>query len=268
MSKLVIKNPNRPKVLYQVMSLPETFVVFDFETTGLNPVNDRIVEIGAVRFTRGEPVAMFNCMVWQDPILHPMDAKMTEITGHTAEDISKGIDEQDAVSMLLVFMRQGILPTTLVGQNILFDYSFLERACARYGIDLMGQCHDLLDTLTIARDRKPYPHRLPNLCEHWGVEQGQWHSAYQDAMATGDVLLAMHAEDADYAPDKQAMAYKNVIGYRPKYGEPEWYPHWTEIRPQGNTTVKEGVQSPLPNKKLAEQVASKVNEILDEDIPF
>ena len=40
-----------------------TFVAFDLETTGLTPVVDRIVEIGAVRFRNGEMIETFQELI-------------------------------------------------------------------------------------------------------------------------------------------------------------------------------------------------------------
>jgi len=216
---------------YSVKEMPLSFTVIDFETTGLDPTNSAIIEIGAVRFTEFEPVAMFNTMVCQDPVLYPMSEEMTKLTGHTTEDIAKGLTEELAIDVLIQFIDDSLV----VGQNILFDYSFLTTAAEGYGYALE---HDLLDTLTIARDRKPYPHKLESLCKYYGVENMAWHSAYYDALATGQVLLAMYAEDHTYIAGKQVMDYVNVIGYKRKYGEPSWIPGWTTLKAQGSTTVQ------------------------------
>ena len=45
------------------MSIDGEFVVFDIETTGLNPVSERITEIGAVRVKNGEILERFNIFV-------------------------------------------------------------------------------------------------------------------------------------------------------------------------------------------------------------
>jgi DNA polymerase III epsilon subunit-like protein len=253
---MVLKNKNAKKE-NEVKELPKTFVVIDFETTGVDPKKDRIVEVGAVRFTEGEPVALFNCMVKQDLELYPLSAEMQKITGHTPEDIAKGLDEELAMLMLFDFIGGDAL---IVGQNILFDWEFLTEAMCRHwdyiaganaaGANAAGanaaamgfdECqYNLLDTLTIGRERKPYPHRLPNLCKYYGVEQSSWHSAYYDAVATGELALAMHAEDKYYAPGKQVADYINVIGFKRQYGEPTWVPSWVTLKPQGNVTIKEG----------------------------
>lgn len=237
----MIKKP-ATKAVHTVKPLPDTWVCLDFETTGLDPTKSAIIEIGAVRFTRGEPVAIFNTLVKQDLTMFPLSEDMIKATGHTPEDISKGMDEVTAIRVLYEFLtvieQENDIDAVVVGQNVLFDYEFFAHALLRNGE--IEPTNHLIDTLTIGRDRKPYPHRLPNLCKAYGVEQVEWHSAYFDALATGELLLAMHAEDTDYPEGKQVADYINVIGYKRQYGEPSWVPNWVTLKPQGNMNVKEG----------------------------
>lgn len=39
------------------------FVVFDLETTGLDPAMSEIIEIGAIKFRDGRPVEIFNTLI-------------------------------------------------------------------------------------------------------------------------------------------------------------------------------------------------------------
>lgn len=215
-----------------VTPLPETYVSLDFETTALSPASGRVIEIGAVRYTNGDPVAIFNCMVYQDPAEFPITEEVTKLTGHTQEDVLKGVDEAMAMDMLLSFC--GGYGELIVGQNILFDYSFLNAAAERNGWAIQ---FDLLDTLTIARDRKPYPHKLIDLARHYNITTEGFHSAYYDAMTAGEVLLQMVQEDISIQPGKRAMDYVNVIGYKNQYGPPEWAPDWVKLVGQGSSRV-------------------------------
>jgi DNA polymerase III alpha subunit (gram-positive type) len=55
-----------------------TFLALDLETTGLTPVVDRIVEIGAVRFRAGEALDTFQTLV--DPEM-PISSGATATSG-------------------------------------------------------------------------------------------------------------------------------------------------------------------------------------------
>lgn len=55
------------------------FVVLDFETTGLNPNSDEIIEIGAVRLEGGVEVGEFSQLIHPG---RPIPPKVVEITGH------------------------------------------------------------------------------------------------------------------------------------------------------------------------------------------
>lgn len=234
-----------------VKPLPRSFVAVDFETTGFDRVNDRIIEIGAVRFTEGEPVAIFNTLVKQDVILSD---EVTKVTGHTTEDIQKGMGERLALGILYEFMGADF---PVVGHNVLFDYELYYRALERLHCE--PPRHDLIDTLTISRERSGYPHKLPDMCKKYNVPQNDWHSAYFDALACGNLLLAMHAEDNKYPEGKQVVDYTNVIGWKRQYGEPLWKPSWVALKGQGTMHVQEGPRkarvitprgvTPLPESK-------------------
>jgi DNA polymerase-3 subunit epsilon len=70
----------------------------------------------------------------------------------------------------------------------------------------------MLDALTVYRDRRAYPHRLENAIAAYGVELRNTHRAIDDARAALEVLRAMEAERADLT------RYINLFGYNPKYG--------------------------------------------------
>jgi DNA polymerase III epsilon subunit-like protein len=219
-----------------VPPIPSTFVAVDLETTGFDREKDAIIEIGAVRFTEGEPVAVFNTMVRQDPDGYPVTPEITKATGHTAADVAKGMGEEEAIDTLRRFTCDKFAEIPLVGHNILFDYGFIYQAARAYGYD---PCEDLFDTLTIARERHPYPHKLPDMCRLYGIEAGAWHSAYYDALACGQLFLKMHEYDTKYPIGRHVADYKNVIGWKKQYGPPDWYPDWIKLIPQGNVTVVE-----------------------------
>ena len=143
------------------------------------------------------------------------------------------MSEDQAIITLVYFLRS----EPIVGHNVLFDYELFYRAAGRIEC---GVCNTLIDTLTIARDRHKYPHKLPDMCKKYNVPQEAWHSAYFDALACGNLLLAMHAEDKNYTEGKQVADYQNVVGWKRQYGEPEWKPSWITLKGQGDMHVQEG----------------------------
>ena len=65
------------KKLLNQLGLVE-YIAFDFETTGLNPNEDRIIEIAAIKFLNGKPVDRFVTLVNPE---RPIDPFITDITG-------------------------------------------------------------------------------------------------------------------------------------------------------------------------------------------
>ena len=77
-----------------------TFVAIDLETTGLDPVNDRIIEIAAIRFVDGRPKDRYVTLV--NPDKH-IPALVTEITGITNDIVRTAPKEEKIINDLLEF---------------------------------------------------------------------------------------------------------------------------------------------------------------------
>ena len=114
-------------------SLDGTYVVFDLETTGFSPIQDKIIEIGAVKVERGVITERFSTFV--NPKI-PIPFKITQLTSIT-DDMVVDAETIDVVLKFLDFI--GDAP---VAHNAGFDVSFIEQNC-RYqeierGVHLPG----------------------------------------------------------------------------------------------------------------------------------
>src|SRR6187402_2673455 len=105
------------------MSYPHTlrsFVAVDTETTGLDFEHDRLIELAAVRFEDGKPVANFEALVAPGKALSPVSRL---ITGLTAEELEAAPPAAETLRAFLAFV--GDLP--LVAHNAEFDAHFVRR---------------------------------------------------------------------------------------------------------------------------------------------
>mgnify|MGYP000137852126 CR=1 FL=1 len=73
---------------------------------------------------------------------------------------------------------------------------------------------DWLDSLTVYKDRRAYPHKLANAIIAYELEDKvqNSHRAIDDVLALFEVLKAMDEERDDLC------TYVNLFGYNPKYG--------------------------------------------------
>ena len=106
----------------------DDFVVIDLETTGLNPKMDRITEISAIRFINGKPKDDFSTLI--NPEI-PIPAFITDITGISDSMVKNAPLLKDVNQELIDFIDD----SSIVGQNIDFDYKFIKESCIKYEID-------------------------------------------------------------------------------------------------------------------------------------
>ncbi len=96
------------------------YVALDLETTGLNPEEDDIIEIGAARFEDGVVVETYGTLV--NPGRSVPD-RVSAITGIRTEDLI-GQPEFFQVRQAL---RNFVGDAVIVGHNVEFDLAFLAR---------------------------------------------------------------------------------------------------------------------------------------------
>ncbi len=164
----------------------DTIVVLDFETTGLSPVADRIIEIGAVKLTGGVVTEEFSMLC--DPGV-PLLPKITDITGITSAMLQGKPTPAEGVRQLMEFIG----PHAVAAHNAPFDMGFLRAEARRNGLQFFAP---VLDTLSLAR--RMYPklrsYRLGALCRRLKIPLKNAHRAVHDAAATAKVLQSMLTE--------------------------------------------------------------------------
>ena len=160
-----------------------TFVVVDLETTGGNPNDSAITEIGAVKVRGGQVLGEFQTLV--NPHL-PIPPFIQALTGITTAMVADAPRIEVALPAFLEFARGSVL----VAHNAGFDVGFLKAAARQQGIEWPR--HAVVDTVHLARQLvtrdEARNHKLSSLAALFGASTVPDHRALHDARATVDVL--------------------------------------------------------------------------------
>ena len=177
----IVVRPNK-----EVM-LDQTYVVFDFETTGFNAGGaDSIIEIGAVKIKNGEILEKYDELINPG---RPLPQKITDVTNIT-DDMLEGKDnEENAVKRFIAWF--GDCP--MVAHNAKFDVSFLEMAYKKYNLGTFT--NPVIDTLELSRtmDNTYARHSLSALVKRYEVpwDESAHHRGDYDAEGTALVFHKM-----------------------------------------------------------------------------
>ena len=168
-----------------------TYVVFDFETTGLSAVYDSIIEIGAVKMYKGNVIDKFEALLNPKQQLSQLIIQLTGITDSMLKDAPF---EAEVMPKFAEFAKDSIL----VAHNASFDMGFLNKSYERVG--LPEATNPVIDTLELSRFLHPVfkSHRLNTLAKRYKIDLEQHHRAVFDAETTGhlcSIFLKEAAED-------------------------------------------------------------------------
>ncbi|MBU0517328.1 DEAD/DEAH box helicase family protein [bacterium] len=161
-----------------------SFVAFDVETTGLDPLFERMIEVAAVRFRDGVETERYTSFIACPTPLPPFIVKLTNIT----DEMLKGQPTEEAViPELLDFIGDD----PIAGQNVSFDLGFLRAAVKRIN-PARKLDNRAIDTALLARALIPtLPSKgLASLARYFNLDNTVKHRAEADARRCGQVLLS------------------------------------------------------------------------------
>jgi DNA polymerase III epsilon subunit family exonuclease len=164
-------------------------VVFDFETTGLDINQDRIIEIGAEKLVGFEVVDTFSTFISTDVEL---SAQIQQLTGITPDMLTGQPRVEDVLPEFLQFVDGSLM----VAHNAEFDFTMLRAAALRLGYEVDLPC---FCTLKMARTILPKleNRKLDTLAAHYNLTFSSRHRSMGDVRVTAEVLKNLLTVDGD-----------------------------------------------------------------------
>ncbi len=162
--------------------------VLDLETTGLDMVNDVIINIGAVKMKKGKITKLFEAYT-KPPI--PIPPASTEFHGM----VDSMFTDKPVIDEVLPEFLQFVGNSVIVGHHISFDIHMLHRHIKEtYDVGIMNTVW--LDTMFLYQlaheDQMHQP--LDHLLEQYCVQCDQRHTALGDVVATAKVFVKIMEE--------------------------------------------------------------------------
>lgn len=159
-----------------------TFVVFDTETTGLKADEERVIEIGAIKFNKNGIIEKFGTLINPEKTI---SSQITQITGITNKMVYEKPTSKDVIPKFMSFIKGCIL----IAHNAPFDLRFINHELIRLNQSTLQNY--TIDTLKLTRWAYPTlgQWRQPFLAEHFGIKIESVHRAYDDARVCMEIFL-------------------------------------------------------------------------------
>ena len=178
-------------------------VLFDTETTGLDPLEDDIIQIAAVKVRGGEvvPGSEFNIIIETERELPPV------VGGHDNPMLSVYLESDrlarpEGLRRFLDYCGECVL----MGHNVEFDWNILYHNVRRtLGVDLPQRTR--FDTLKLTRLVEPRlrVYKLERLLDTLHLEGTNSHNALDDVFATHSLLVYYREKARQYLPEQQRL---------------------------------------------------------------
>jgi DNA polymerase III epsilon subunit family exonuclease len=172
-----------------------TIFAFDTETTGLDLLEDRIVQIGGVHVRRGIKVGQRRSSLVNPGVPIPAEASRVHGITDAAVATAPNFAEVGARFVLHLLSDDQGVPPILCGYNALaYDVPIINAELHRHGLEYRIDPTIVLDPLIFIRwhHRGLRSRKLESLARHYQVPLDNAHSAAADAEATALLLWRLH----------------------------------------------------------------------------
>ena len=158
------------------------FTAFDTETTGLHPVYNRIIEIGAVKFDKNGVIGTFSQLVNPQTVISPQITKICHIDNLMVDSCPT---IQDILPKFLEFIHN----TILIAHNANFDVNFVNTELERCGMGNLP--NHIVDTLELSKWAYPRlgKYSQPFLAAALQIDVKNAHRADDDALVCKNIFL-------------------------------------------------------------------------------
>ena len=160
------------------------YTALDTETTGLSRYTDKVIEIGAVKFSKDGILAEYNTLIYPERSVPPQAVKIHGISDEML--VGKPIFREIAPDFL-----DFIDGTRIVAHNAQFDIGFINMELTAAGMKELKNTRFPVDTVYLSR--KLFPelerHSLQFLVESLKIPSGTAHRATDDAKACMQLLI-------------------------------------------------------------------------------
>jgi len=174
----------------EIMEMPvntASYCFIDVETTGLSPVENSVIEIGAVKVAGLRVGAKYSTFVNPG---RDVPYFITQLTGITNSDVADAPFFDEIADNLKNFVGD----TIIGGHNFSFDNSFLKKEYNYCGVDYFENPQ----VCTLRISRRLYPQlkskSLGNVAHHLNLKNSHAHRALDDALVTARIFIKMVKE--------------------------------------------------------------------------
>ena len=173
-----MRHPNKKisdiKRLCKLYNEGAVFTAFDTETSSITPSTGRIIEIGAVRFTKNKIISSWNMIFNPHQTLSPFIVNLTHIS-------QQMVDGSDVIDLHLKDFIEFTENSIIVAHNAQFDMNFLNSECEKCCLPPVK--NKVADTLKLSRFLFSdfTSHKLDFLANQFMIDKGSSHRALDDA---------------------------------------------------------------------------------------
>ncbi len=153
------------------------FVCVDVESTGLDPEQDRVIEVACVVFTLDNIIDEFETLINPGKEIPEASIAIHNITNEM-------VSSAPTIDQILPQLFKHIGKRVIVGHSVGFDVDILRKEAERANLPTSIQYNKIIDTVRLARLYGESPsNSLENLRQHFNIEAEGAHRA------KGDVLV-------------------------------------------------------------------------------